>query len=142
MWADKRIALHIVSFNAGLTRGHALDQLKPFGGRDHRWTTILVTDGKDLTSTAIIDRILRSPLHEIQVYPAGLSEQAVNARVLNAVKDLIDLRGARMQNLPRIVCRVCTTGRATVELTQWARQVRLDRLDITERQTEQKRLWP
>lgn len=142
-WADKEITLYIVSFDAGLTRNNLLCKLRRPAEAIGKWRIILVTDGKDLTNTAMIDRILRCGLDELQVYPAppGAGEIAVNPRVLNAVKDLVDLRRARRQNLPRIVCRLCATGKAADDLAQWARQVNIDRLELVDGPTEEKRLW-
>lgn len=141
-WANQDVTVHIVSFGAAMVRSGLLDRLVCLQDERHRWRVILVGDGADLTSTANIDKILRSCLCELQMYPAGLGDRTVNVRVLNAVKDLIDLRASRMQNRPRIIFRVCAGGPQTVELTHWSRQVRLDRLDITDRDTEERRLWP
>jgi hypothetical protein len=138
-WAEKELVFCILSFDLGLAEADVLDRLASI--IPARWRVVLVTDGRDLISTAMIDRILRSCINEVQIYPAGLTETGVNQRVLHATKDLIDLRQARGQNLPKIVCRICAkSGNAPAELTQWARQVGIDRLDI-EKPIEAARLW-
>jgi len=130
-WAEKELVFCILSFDLGLAKGDIFDRLASI--IPTRWPVVLVTDGRDLTRMAMIDRILRSRVDELQIYPAGLTETGANQRVLHATKDLIDLRRARGQNLPKIVYRVCAkSGNAPVELTQWARQVGIDRLDVEE----------
>ncbi|NLX06029.1 MAG: hypothetical protein GXY33_12895 [Phycisphaerae bacterium] len=138
-WSGKAVTLYIISFGGMLMRTSLLDQLGPITAKPYRWQIVLATDGSDLASTAMIDKLLNSPIHEIRFYPAGLAEGVGNTRNLNAAKDLLDLRRARGQKLPVLACRVC--GRATPpELAQWARQVSVDRLDLADRQTEERHL--
>lgn len=140
-WADRRVLLHIVSFDLALRPSGAVDELSRLAGALTNWRVVLITDGKDLASTAMIDKVLSSCIDEVQVCPDGAGELSRQTRVLNAMKDLIDLRQARGQNLPRVIFRVCAAGQTLDALRQWSRQVGLDRLHVTNRATEEKRLW-
>jgi hypothetical protein len=78
-------------------------------------------------------------------YVAGVGESTINARVLQVTKDLVDLRTARGQNRPNIICRLCpnpTGGQKMItEISQWVRQAGIDRLEVSDKVTEEKRLW-
>jgi hypothetical protein len=144
-WADQEIDLYFLSFGAAFMRPELFEYLQAVADRELDWRTHLVTDGRDLTSTATIDALLRSSLDELQVYVTGLGESTISYRVLEAVKDLVDLRSARGQNHPNIICRLCphpaSSEKLTTELSLWARQVCIDRLDITDKETEEAKLW-
>lgn len=140
-WSEQTILLYLVSFNAALTHGNVVDRLTSLAEKINHWQTVLISDGHDLTSTAMIDKLLQSPIDELCVSPAAPSGQTVNTRALNAVKDLIDLRHARRQNLPRIVCRLCADSECLTDLTRWSRQANVDRLDMIDGATEEQRLW-
>ena len=140
-WGVNDLTMHIVSFNGALLHGNILDELDPLSQTPCRWQVIVLTDGSDLTSMAMIDKVLRAGLHELQVYPAAVGQESVNHRVLSVVKDLTELRQARGQSLPKIVCRVCAGSASAEEMTQWVRQVNIDRLDIVDKDTEEQRIW-
>jgi hypothetical protein len=144
-WADRKIDIYFLSFDPVPIRPEVFDRLRTLHDRGLRWQTRLLTDGKNITSTAILDQLLRSGLDELQVYLAGVGEPVVSQRVLGAVKDFVDLRAARRQNHPKIIGRLCPdpTGQAKqiAELSQWAKQVGIDRLEVTDKETEEKRLW-
>jgi len=144
-WADRRLEVYFVSFDPAPLQAGFFDRVRLLSDRNLRWQTKLLTDGKNLTSTAVLDQVLRSKLDEVYVYVAGLGEPSANGRVLDAVKDLVDLRVARGQNLPKIICRLCPgspgSSRCVTEITQWVKQAGVDRLEITDKETEEKRLW-
>ena len=112
------------------------DYLDAIAGKCPNWHSRLFTDGQDLTSTATIDAILRSPLGQLKIYIAGLGETKINHKVLEAVKDLVDLRAARCQNHPDIICNLCShaadTEKLSREMSRWIRQVKIDKLEITD----------
>jgi len=144
-WADRTIDIYFLSFDPVPVRAEVFDRLQALHDRGLRWLTRLLTDGKNIASTAVLDRLLRSGLDELQVYLAGVGEPGINQRVLGAVKDFVDLRTARRQNHPKIIGRLCPdpTGQAKqiAEISQWAKQVGIDRLEVTDKETEEKRLW-
>ncbi len=144
-WADRKIDIYFLSFDPVPIRPEVFDRLKALHDRGLRWQTRLLTDGKNITSTAILDQLLRSGLDELQVYLAGVAEPVISQRVLGAVKDLVDLRAARRQNHPKIIGRLCPDpagqARQIAEISQWAKQVGIDRLEVTDKETEEKRLW-
>jgi hypothetical protein len=106
-WADRKITVYFVSFDPVSIKGDVFSRLQILADLGVSWSTRLLTDGKNIMSTAILDQILRSSLQEIEVYVAGLGEPSVSNRVLDAVKDLCDLRRARKQEHPIITCRLC-----------------------------------
>ena len=140
-WANRNLALYVVSFHGALLHGNVLDELDLLSKSSCRWRIIVLTDGSDLTSMAMIDKVLRAGIHELQIYPAAPMETGVNRRTLNVIKDLTELRRARGQSLPTIVCRLAADSASMEEMTQWARQVNIDRLDIVDGKTEENRIW-
>ncbi|MFA5863979.1 MAG: hypothetical protein WC975_04750 [Phycisphaerae bacterium] len=144
-WADRKIDIYFLSFDLVSIKTDLFERLRAIRDRNLRWQTNLLTDGKNIASTAMLDQLLRSTLDEVQIYVAGLGESAINVKVLGAVKDLVDLRSARRQNHPKIICRLCShlTGgtKSISEISQWAKQVGIDRLEVVDNQTEEKRLW-
>jgi hypothetical protein len=144
-WADRKIDIYFLCFDLVSVKTDLFERLRAIRDRNLHWRTKLLTDGKNIASTAMLDRLLRSSLDEVQIYVAGLGESAVNVKVLEAVKDLVDLRSARMQNHPKIICRLCSNPaggtKLISEVSQWAKQVGIDRLEVTDNQTEEKRLW-
>ncbi len=144
-WVDRQIDFYFLSFDAVPIRAEVFNQLKAVRERGLRWQTRLLTDGKNIASTAVLDRLLCSGLDELQVYPAGVGQPVVSQRVLGAMKDFVDLRAARGQNYPKIIGRLCPDPVSQVkqiaEVSQWAKQVGIDRLEVTDKQTEEKRLW-
>lgn len=135
-WADRSLALTVVSFDGGLIRSGVIEAVATT-----HWSVTLITDGADLTGTANIDAVLRAGIDEVHVYPAGLGERAVNRRVLDAVRELVDLRQARGQNRPCIICRVCADTPAAAELRIWSRQVPIDEWVVAERRSEKQHVW-
>jgi hypothetical protein len=144
-WGGYPIDLFLVSFGTGFMKPELLEHLQVLSARRLRWSSKLLTDGLNLTSTAAIDALLRSSLDEIVVYVAGVGEAAVNTRVLQVTKDLVDLRTARGQNRPNIICRICPNPaggqKIITEMSQWVRQAGIDRLEVSDKVTEEKRLW-
>lgn len=143
-WSGRKIDVYFVSFAPGALTSDFFDRLRALADRQLPWPATLVTDGRNITSTAVLDQILRSKLEEIQVYLAGLGEPTVSPRVLDAVKDLVDLRTARKQPHPRIVCRFCPpteNPKRVADLSLWAKQVGIDGFEVTDKAAEEKRLW-
>lgn len=144
-WGGYPIDLFLVSFGTGFMKPELLEHLQVLAARRLRWSCKLLTDGLNLTSTAAIDALLRSCLDEVIVYAAGVGEATLNARVLQVTKDLVDLRAARGQNRPNVICRICpnpTGGQKIItEMSQWVRQAGIDRLEVSDKVTEEKRLW-
>jgi hypothetical protein len=144
-WSSQRLEMYMTLFGSTFLNADFFEQLKILADRKLRWGTHFLTDGLALTSTATLDALLRSSLNELQVYVTGIGSSTVNRRVLEAVKDLVDLRRARRQNHPDIICRVCPgmDGGAELirDLSLWVRQTGVDRLEVTDKVTEEKRLW-
>jgi len=140
-WADSEISLYIISFNAALIRSGLFDRFDRIAQKARPWQVTLATDGTDLASMAMIDKVLGSRIDRLNIYPARIDEPSLNRRALDASRDIIELRRARGQNRPTIVCRACEENPATPELKQWARQTGIDRLEQTDRQTEETQLW-
>jgi hypothetical protein len=144
-WGGYPIDLVFVSFGTGFMKPELIEHLQTLAARRLRWSSKLLTDGLNLTSTAAIDALLRSSLDEVIVYVAGVGEAAINARVLQVTKDLVDLRAARGQNRPNIICRICPNPaggqKIITEMSQWVRQAGIDRLEVSDKVTEEKRLW-
>jgi hypothetical protein len=144
-WGDRKIDLYFLSFDPVPIRYHVFDRLQALHDRGLRWQTRLLTDGNNIASTAVLDRLLRSGLDEIQVYPAGVGSPVVSQRVLGAMKDFVDLRTARRQNHPKIVGRLCpnpaSQAKQIAEVSQWAKQAGIDRMEVTDKHSEEIRLW-
>lgn len=144
-WGGHPIDLFLVSFGTGFMRSELLEYLQTLAVRRLRWSCRLLTDGLSLTSTAAIDALLCSSLDEVVVYVAGVGE-TINVRALQVTKDLVDLRTRRGQNRPDIICRVCPNPaggqkKMITEISQWVRQAGIDRLEVSDKVTEEKRLW-
>jgi len=144
-WSDRAIDVFLVSFDAMSIKKDVFEKLRAMADRNLPWTTRLVTDGKNIASTATLDQILNSSLKEIQVYVAGLGEPTISSRVLGAVKDLNDLRQARKRKHPMITCRLCpcatNSEKMIADLTQWVKQAGIDRMEVVDKAAEEKRLW-
>jgi len=137
-WSDKHLTLNIVSRHGALLRNDRIGQLDPLASKSHCWTVSVSTDGSDLISTASIDQILRSPIGQLHVCITRSGADRSTSRVLNAVKDLIKLRAARMQDRPEVVCRlvVAATDQSTIgQLRQWVRKIGADRVVLAQEQT-------
>jgi len=144
-WSDRKMDLYFVSFGQAFMKPVFFEQLRALADRNLRWQTRFLTDGRSLASIAVIDQMLRSSLEELHIYVTGLGGSTVDTRALSVMKDLVDLRQARGQNHPNIICRLCpnpTSGpRLIAELSQWVKQAGIDRLEVIDKETEEKRLW-
>jgi len=144
-WSGQKLDVYVTSFGSAFLNPEFFNQLKLIDDHKLRWRTHFLTDGMMLVSTATLDALLRSSLNELIVYVTGIGGSTVNRRVLEAVKDLVDLRRARRQNHPDIICRLCPASGGSAELildlSLWVRQTGVDRLEITDKVTEEKRLW-
>ena len=144
-WSDRKIDFYFLNFDPSLIPADFFDKVRGIKDRNLPWKIKLLTDGKNIASTAVLDHILRSALDEIHIYVNGLGESSARVKVLGAVKDLVDLRTARMQNHPEIICRLCPKSagetKLTTQVSRWAKQVGIDRLDIADKELEEKRLW-
>ncbi len=139
-WSDKHLTLKIVSRHGALLRNGRIEQLDPLAAKSHCWTVSVTTDGNDLINTASIDQILRSPIGQLHVCIIRSGADRSSSRVLNAVKDLIKLRAARMQDRPEVVCRlaVAATDQSTIgQLRQWARKIGADRVVLAQEPIEE-----
>jgi hypothetical protein len=144
-WGGYPLDIVFISFGVGFMKPEFLDDLQVLSARQLRWNSKLLTDGQNLTSTAAIDALLASSLAEVVVYVAGVGESTMNTRALQVTKDLVDLRTARGQNRPNIICRICPNPadgqKMITEISQWVRQAGIDRLEVSDKVTEEKRLW-
>jgi hypothetical protein len=146
-WLDRTIEFDFLLFN---TSTFSLDILKEASSKfanTPNWMMNLMTDGLGLTSTSVLDWLLTSLIRKFVVYPSGRSGGALNHRILSFIKDFVDLRTARRQNIPEIICRYCLSGdavnseKAADDINRWLKQVGLDKLEITDKETEEQRLW-
>ncbi len=94
-WSEEEITLSLVCFDFSIVKTNLLNQLVPLDGK-HRWKVLMLTDGKDLTNTAILDKILNAHIDELYIYPSDIGSENLNPRIVEAVKYLVDLRGSRM----------------------------------------------
>jgi len=131
-WSHKPVVLSIVSTDGQIVRRRVLSQLRLLAEQDHKWRLIVVTDGKDLTSTAVIDQVLRSPITELRICGALAGSDAISNRILNAVKDLIDLRNRRRQERPQVLFRLTAGGNEPVDLEQARRRIKQTGADKVE----------
>ena len=139
-WSDNHLTLNIVSHRGALLRNDRIGQLYPLAAKSHCWTVSVTTDGSDLISTAAIDQVLRSPIDQLHVRITRSGAERSSSRVLSAVKDLIDLRAARMQDRPEVVCRltVAAADQSTIgQLRQWARKIGAHRVVLAQEHIEE-----
>lgn len=143
-WSENEISISFVCFDFAIVRTNLLQHLSSLNVK-HRWKIMLYTDGKDFTSTSVLDKLLQAPVDELYIYPSDLGSEQLNPRILEVVKDLVDLRNSRMQNKPFIVCRMSPENgknpRLEEQISQWSRQINPDRFEISTLETEEERLW-
>ncbi len=130
-WGRDKLALNVVSFNGAITRLNALDKLDHIVEHSPEWSVTVITDGLDLTGMPMIDRMLRSKIHEVKIYPTTADGLQLNTRVLNAARDMIELRAKRKQERPVVTCLADESNENNAEFTGYVRQVGFDRVEIT-----------
>ncbi len=141
-WADEEVNVKFVSFDYALIKTNLLSKLDVLKSNPHKWQVGLISDGKELANTSLIDELLKAPIDCMEICLGETEANEINHRTFEAIKNLVDLRELRRQNLPTIICK-CTIDDTEMEenLKKWAKQARLDEIIIRNKQSEERELW-
>ncbi len=104
-WREREIEIRFVSLDYASIKGNLFNSLDIFRSVEHNWRVILASDGKEFVNISVIDELLKAPIDCIEIYPYNVESMEINFRILEAVKNLIDLRSKRGQNLPSVICK-------------------------------------
>ncbi len=148
-WSTYEITIRFVSFDYGSVRVNLFSQLDKFKEIEHNWRILLVSDGKEFANTSVMNDLLNSPIDRLEIYPYDRVSGEINFRVLEALKNLIDLRDKRRQNLPSIVCKVRSKSVGDIEkirvIEQKAKQAGIDEFVVMDdaymSETEEPEIW-
>jgi hypothetical protein len=137
-WSDQPILLGIAAPWDHPLEDTTIDVLSRVRSVAPAWRVVLHIDGRGLASTPMIHRVLAGPFDEVWLSTrrAEGRDDGRGERVLAAIKELIELRGARNQDRPSVTW-LYGSGRASepdAEEVQTARttarQIGVDRFEV------------
>jgi len=142
-WGRAAVTVVLLPTPGAILMPAVLEQLGRVCVAARKWRLIAQTRGDELASTAAVDRLLRTPYHEVEflagddVLPGrGRGYVAWRAqRILAVMKQVVELRGARGLTRPLVAWR-WDAGRAPAappsiaEAQALARQLQVDRFVV------------
>lgn len=145
-WGSATLRLVLLPTPGAVLLRPVIEELERIAVGAKKWRLVAQTRGDGLTSTAAVDRLLRSPYHDVEflagdevVASQGRGSAAVHAqRVLAVMKQIVELREARRLKRPAVIwlwdAKPAVGGPDRLAAARaLARQLQVDRLVVPER---------
>jgi len=133
-WADGSVLLGVTATSGCLPCEAAWQWLSELRQTAAGWRLVLRTDGRGMSSMPAIHRVLSGPFDEVHLVTEW--DDGARERVLNVMKQLVELRSARGQDVPSVVWVYETPDSGQPDPTalrdaqRRARQIGVDRFEM------------